>query len=140
TSGGSVSNLSASAETINLQVTLSAGQHIIATAGGSGPLTLTNLNRNVGATAVFVTGGGNISLTNSPLATNNNILGGWATVAGNWATYDANSNIIALPAASYLNVNAGGTIASNPLVNLRITNSGGNVTLAAAGTTDINSL
>ena len=78
-SGGSVTNFSANPQTLNLPLTLSAGNHVISTAGGAGALNLGGnpFSRNADGTVQFVKGGGSINFTGSGLNTVNGILGGW---------------------------------------------------------------
>jgi autotransporter-associated beta strand protein len=109
---------------------------------GSTRLSFSNFSRDAGATA-------NFSTLNGPLGTvanqirlktdgnqvtlTNGILGGWATVDSDWATYDANLGVLALNSSRYL----GDAVDGNwtPTVNAR---PGGAVTLTNNRT--INSL
>ena len=139
--GGSINSLSANSQTIRFPIVLASGNHTLSS-GGGGTLKLNGtITHSNGA---VVTMSGNINATGG-FSTNGNlngILGGWAIFANNWATLDVNSNVIAY--TGYTDVAGGGTIASNPAANVRIpfeTVSANNpVTLAAAGTTAINSL
>jgi autotransporter-associated beta strand protein len=135
---GSISNFSPSAQIINFPLMLTNGHHnIIGNAGGStlnlaGPVTLATA-----ASAAFDTG---VNVTGSGLTNLNGILGGWATMSPptTWASLDVNSNVVGYTA--FTDVAVGGFIVSNPVSNIRISSAGGNVTNAAAGTTDINTL
>jgi len=136
--GGSISNLAFNVETINLPLTLADGHHaIIGNAGGgslnlAGPVTL-----NGAASVSFSTG---VNTTGSGLANLNGILGGWATMQPptTWAALDGSGNVVDFTA--FTDVAAGGAIVSSAVSNVRVPDSGANVTLAAVGTTDINSL
>jgi autotransporter-associated beta strand protein len=142
--GGGITNTSPNSETVNLPVTLSAGNHFITTLGG-GQLNLTNLSRNKGGIVQFNTSSGSINLTGSGLANANGILGGWALIgvganAGDWASLDANSNVVAY--TGYTVLPSGGAttnIANGPANNVKLSASGGTAYLAA-GTTVINTL
>ncbi len=97
---------------------------------------------------------GAINLSGTGLSNTNGILGGWAgytTLAitpstanslnpTGWAALDGSGNVIPLANAGYTEAVAGGAIASAAASNVKITTSGAANTLAAAGTTDINSL
>jgi hypothetical protein len=134
--GGNITNLSGSAETISLPITLSAGKHAFANAGG-GPLNINGaVTRNPGAVAVFDTSGGAINVTGG-LDTNglNNILGCWATMGNDWATLDASSNVVAY--ADYTPI-AAGAIPNAPAGNLKYVSD--TAVLTAANGTAINSL
>ena len=134
--GGCVTNASLNIETIQLPLALSAGRHTFATAGG-GQLNLNGpVSRSIGATAVFAPVAGNINVTGG-LNTNglNNILGAWATLGGDWATLDENSNVVAY--TGYTDISSG-MIVSDASSNVRFTADTANIT-AAAGTL-INSL
>jgi len=136
--GGSINSASAGTETIRLPMVLANGNHTISS--GSGTLRLNgSITRSNGA---VLTMSGNINVTGS-LSTNgsaNGILGGWAVCSNNWATLDANSNVVAY--AGYTDVAANGAIPNNPSANVRILNNSGNTATAAlpASTTTINSL
>ena len=127
-------------------------------AGGSG--VTVNLNGGTASVlnlgAITVTAGGTVNFTlptGTQSATNgvttsalnaNGILGGWARAGDNWATNSTNAaggNVVAL--ASYSDVSVlGGSITSAAGSNLRVITGGtsGNMTPAAAGTTELNTL
>jgi autotransporter-associated beta strand protein len=132
---GSINNLCANAETFRSPLLIVDGNHKIVSSGG-GVLKLNGtITRSNGA---VVTMSGNINVAGG-LSTNgslNGILGGWAIYSNNWATLDANSNVIAY--AGYTDVTSG-TIADNPASNVRIPTAGGAIA-AGAGVTRINSL
>ena len=121
--------------------TLAAGTASAITRTGNSVLQMNTITRNAGASLTFSAPG---------IATTNNgndasgILGTWATIGGDWATNStggAGGSIIAFSA--YTDVNRlGGTIANAATANVRIIEAGAgtNVTLAAGGTTTINSL
>jgi autotransporter-associated beta strand protein len=132
-SGGSVINNSPNVQTINMPLTLAAGNHFFSTAGG-GQLTLSALSRNANSTLQFG-GSGPVNFTGSPLSLVNGILGGWAIFGNDWATYDGSSNIVAY--ASYTDVNTG-VVPTGSTVNYRYINDTGNLTNNAGIT--INSL
>ncbi|MDB5324222.1 MAG: hypothetical protein JWN40_5853 [Phycisphaerales bacterium] len=132
-----VTNSSTNLQTVNLGLTLNVGLHTFG--GGAGGLVLGGpLTHNPGGVATFTPGAGGITATG--VSNSNGILGGWATLAGtDWATRDANNKIVAYTA--YTDVAGGAAIASAAATNVRISvTNGSNVTLAAAGVTDINSL
>jgi hypothetical protein len=93
--------------------------------------------RGPGSIAIFTPGAGGITV---PTLTNTNgILGGWATVGGDWATKNASNQIVAY--TGYTTLTGTPTIASDPASNVRITaGTTGNIALAAAGTTDVNTV
>jgi len=111
-------------------------------------LNLGAITVNPGATVNFILPTGTQNATNGiTTSTPNNaagILGGWARVGNNWAINSTNAvggNITAL--ATYTDVSRlGGTITSSPTANVRLVDGGvtGNITPAAVGTTDINTL
>jgi autotransporter-associated beta strand protein len=134
---GNLSSASASAETISLPVVMASGLHKISTSG-AGVLKLNGaLTHGNGAVAVF---SGNINATGG-LTTNGasyGILGGWAALAsGDWATLDANSNIVAY--TTYVTNAAGTVIANNPAANIKIPQNG-SANSVNTGVTTINSL
>lgn len=133
---GSINNLSANPETIRAPLLLVDGNHKIISSGG-GVLKLNgSITRSNGAVMNMF---GNINVAGG-LSTNgsaNGILGGWAIYSNNWATLDANSNVVAYSA--YTDVAAAGTIANNPASNVRIPNAGGQINIASP-ITAINSL
>jgi autotransporter-associated beta strand protein len=133
--GGSVSNLSANAQTVNLPLTNAAGNHVIATASGAGALNFSGpFARNAGGTVQFVKSGGNLNFTGSGLANVNSILGGWAILANtDFAALDGSQNVVA---PSYTTVNSG-AIANGATVNYTSSGSG---TLTSASGVVINSL
>ena len=135
TYGGSVSNLSANAQTINLPFTNAAGSHILATASGAGALNFSGaFARKTGATVQFVKSGGNLNFTGSGLANLNGILGGWALYSNtDYAALDGSGNITT---PSYTSVNSG-AIASGATVNYTSSGSGA---LTSANGVVINSL
>ena len=85
---------------------------------------------------VFSPGAGNINVAGG-LNTNglNNILGAWATLGADWATLDADSNVV--PFTAYTDISSG-AIADNPASNVRYISDTANIT--AASGTRINSL
>ncbi|MDR3457543.1 MAG: autotransporter-associated beta strand repeat-containing protein [Verrucomicrobiae bacterium] len=132
--GGSVSNLSANAQTVNLPVTIGAGNHIVTTASGAGALDFSGaFARNTGATVQFVKSGGNLNFTGSGLANVNSILGGWAVLGGtDYAALDGSQNVVA---PGYTSVNSG-AIANGATVNYTSSGSG----TLTANNVSINSL
>jgi fibronectin-binding autotransporter adhesin len=136
--GGSISNQSFNIQTINLPLILVNGHHYIVGNVSGGSLNLAGaLTLGSAASASFTLG---VNTTGSGLANVNGILGGWATMLPptTWAALDGSGNVVDYTA--FTDVAAGGAIASAAASNVRITDSGANVTLAAVGTTDINSL
>jgi autotransporter-associated beta strand protein len=110
-------------------------------------LNLGAITPNAGGTVNFTLPTGTQSATNgitTSTTNTNSILGGWARVGNDWAINSTNAvggNIAAL--ATYTDVSRlGGTITSNATSNLRIITGGGsgNITPAAPGVTDINTL
>jgi fibronectin-binding autotransporter adhesin len=143
--GGNITNSSTNAQTISAPINLSTGNHVINTAAGSGTLGLSGaFTRSLGSTAIFTRTGGNINLSGSGLANDaTGILGGWAVTgiannSGDWATLDGSGNIVAY--TGYTAAEPGGTINSGTNQNIKISTTGANITMAAAGTTDINTL
>jgi autotransporter-associated beta strand protein len=137
TSAGDIVSASANGQTISLPVTLNSGKHLITT--GAAVLNLNGgVTQSKGSTAIFTDGGGGINVAGSGLANVNGILGGWATLGANWASVGGGNTIV--PYAAYTDVAGGGTIADGVATNVRIPTAGGAVTMAAAGTTTINSL
>ena len=135
---GSISNLSASTQTISLPLTLANGHHSIIAINSGIPVNLSAaVTLSPAASVSFST---DVNLTGSGLSTVNGILGGWATMSPptSWATLDGGNNVVAYTA--FTDIAAGDAIVSAPASNIRITSSGANNTLAAAGLTDINSL
>jgi autotransporter-associated beta strand protein len=134
-SSGSITNDSVLTQTINLGITLGAGNHTIAGGVGLALNPLGGLLRNPGGVANFTGAVTTTTIVND----SSGIIGTWATYDGmDWATVDG-GNIVAYSA--YADVASGGTISTNPASNVRLTAPVvGNVTLAAPGTTDINSL
>jgi autotransporter-associated beta strand protein len=135
-SSGNITNDSLVTQTINLGITLGGGNHTIA--GGVGGLALNpsgGLLRNPGGVVNFSGTVSSSTITNGSAG----IIGGWATFGGtDWATVDGGGNIVAY--SGYTDVAGGGTISSNPAGNVRIDTAGAEVTMAAGGTTDINSI
>ncbi len=133
---GSINNSSANNEAFHNQLLILDGNHRI-TSTGAGVLGLNgSITRSNGA---VVSMSGKINVTGG-LSTNgaaNGILGGWAIYSNNWATLDANSNIVTY--SGYTDVAAAGTIASNPASNVRIPSAGANISITAP-VTAINSL
>lgn len=133
--GGSINSASASTETVLLPLALANGNHTIGSSAGA--LKLNGLITH--SNGAVVTMSGNINVTGA-LSTNgsaNGILGGWAVYNNNWATLDANSNVIAY--TGYTDVSGGGTIPNNASANVRIPVNGTAISVGA-GTTTINSL
>ncbi|MFN3407973.1 MAG: beta strand repeat-containing protein [Limisphaerales bacterium] len=150
-SGGNIASHSASAQTINLPLTLSAGYHTITNAAGAGALNVAGtVTRNAGSTVQFIKGGGNLNFTGSGLANANGILGGWAGIGlglhvGDWAVLDGGGNVVAY---SGYTTKAGNTswalsnTGADAAKNIKINTSRGTATLngATAGTYDVNSI
>jgi autotransporter-associated beta strand protein len=137
-SSGNITNSSSSLQTINLGVTLGNGNHAI-NGGGSG-LALNpsgGLQRDPGGVVNFSGTVSTTTISNGP----SGIVGGWATFGTgttiNWATNNG-GNLEAYSA--YTDVSPGGTIASDPTANVRAITGGSAITMAAAGTTNINTL
>jgi fibronectin-binding autotransporter adhesin len=150
-SGGSITNFSPNAQSINLPLTLGDGVHYLVN-GAAGQLNLSGaITRAADATVVFSTNWGVIATTGSGLATdssyNGGILGGWAVIstganAGNWATLDAGGNL-----ADYTGYTAfnGGTSfgGTQPGRNVKIqsrSSTAGSLNGTTAGTYDMNTL
>jgi autotransporter-associated beta strand protein len=138
TSSSDIINDSSNDQTIALGIALSAGGHAISnfssTLNLNGPIT-----RGTGSTAVFTQLGNAINVAGSGLATSNGILGGWATTStGNWATLDGSNNVVDY--TGYTDIDAGGTIADNPLSNVRIAATTTGAIALDSSTTSINSL
>ena len=134
--GGNVTNNSTNAQTVNVPLTLAAGNHTFVTAAGSGTLSLAGaITRQVNATAVFTRNGGQINLTGSGITNTNGILGGWAVIGNDWAALDGGGNVAAYTGYTPIST---GALASDPTFNYRYIGDSGNLT-AATGTT-INSL
>ena len=136
-----VDNNSANLQTINLGLTLATGVHTFA--GGGGGLALNpagGLLRGPGAVATFDPEAGGISTTT--ISNTNGILGSWSRVGAgltaSWATVGVGNQIVGY--TDYTPVAAGGAITSNPASNIDIAVAGGPVTMAALGTTDMNTL
>lgn len=132
-------------------VQLTAGASTLAVASNGADVQVQMLGltaRSIGGTVDFVPAGASSSTNgiNDELdgfSLDNGILGGFATVKGaDWATIDANNNIV--PFTAYNNVALGGTIPNDPTSNVQITGgTAGTVKLAAGSpgnTTSINSL
>ena len=149
--GGSISNYSSSAQTVNLPVTYSAGNHMIATASGAGQLNFAGtLTRNANATMQYVIGGGAVNYTGSGLSAVNGIIGGWAVVglgsaAGDWATLSS-GNIAAYSSyttksggTSMALSSSGGNAANNFKINTR-SSTASTLNSTTSGTYDINTL
>lgn len=144
TTGGNITNSSVNAETVSLAITLGAGNHAISTTA-SGQLNLAGpITRSLGAQVVFTRNTGNINLNGSGFGLDaSGILGGWAVTGignntGDWATLDGAGNVVAFTA--YTPVAPATTISTGATQNIKISTNGGNITMAAAGTTDINTL
>lgn len=155
-SGGTITVGSVSNQAINLPVTLAAGNHAIATAGGAGSLTLPGaFLANAGATVQFDTSGGpiNCSLTNNAAG----VIGGWALFTPSssslinnnqnggalvdWAAAGSGA-VTAFGSYTTLSGNAA-KIVNSPASNVKITSggtSGNDDTMNASGTTTINTL
>jgi autotransporter-associated beta strand protein len=146
-SSSDIVNNSTNPQTISLGVTFDQGRHAVTTATTG--LTLNGaVTRATGSTVAFASGGGTIDVTGSGLTNdtsdNGGILGGWATIGGNFAALDVNNvdvtkhnNIVAY--TGYTDYAGGGTIASAASNNARIPTSGAAIT-TTAGTTNINTL
>lgn len=148
-SGGGITNLSPNNEAINLPVTLSAGNHVIATASGAGGLSFGGaFGRNPDATVQFVKGGGNIGFSSLGLV--NGIIGGYATIglglnAGDWATVSG-GNVAAYSSyttksggTSMALSSSGGNAANNIKINTR-SSTASTLNGTTSGTYDINTL
>jgi autotransporter-associated beta strand protein len=149
---GPASNFTTS-QTFN-HVTLNAGGSTIGvtTLGDGTVLNLGTMARNAGGTVMFALPTGPQNSTNGITLSNNNgnggILGGWATMANDWAinsTNAAGGNVAAF--SGYVDVTrlSSGvkTIASDVAANVRIvegTGGAANLAPSAAGATDINTL
>ena len=132
---GSINNLSTNAEMIRTPLLIVDGNHKIISSGGVLRLNGSITRSNGAVLNMF----GNINVAGG-LSTNgsaNGILGGWAIYSNNWATLDANSNVVAYTA--YTDVPVAGTIANNPASNVRIPTAGGQINIASP-ITAINSL
>jgi len=157
TVAGSAATITATANSFTTSqtfsgLTLNAGASgvtvTIPTSGSDGTvLNLGAITPNAGATVNFTLPTGTQSATNgitTDTTNTNGILGGWARAGNQWAVNSTNAaggNIAAL--TTYTDVSRlGGTIASNAGANVRIVEAGasGNISPAAAGTTDINTL
>jgi hypothetical protein len=113
THSGDIVNNSTNAQTISMPLTLAAGKHVITT--GNGGLNLSGaITRNPGSAVIFNPGSGAINVAGTGLTTSNGILGGWATIGGDWATLDGSNNVV--PYSNYTAALPGGTIANDPLV------------------------
>lgn len=136
--GGSISNASPNAQTINLPLTLANGHHYLIGNAGGGTLNLSGaITLGSAASATFSTG---VNLNGSGLVNVNGILGAWATMnpPTDWAALDGGGNVISY--TGYTDIIAGSAIVSAPSSNVRITDSGPYVTLASSTLTDINTL
>ena len=107
---------------------------------GSSTINLNALTRNAGSLRISED---NVATTDT-LNDATGILGGWATVGGSWATNSTNGPdgfIVGLTTFSDID-RLGGTIPNGSLLNARIIEAGttGQVTLAGAGTTTVNTL
>lgn len=156
--GGSITNFSANDQVFSNGITISAGNHFITTASGSGKLVFRGpITRNPGSVVIFTNFGGSIDLSASGLTTNAaQILGGWALMGSvygatnsgslneaivGWATLSATKLVIPLPIANYTIVSH---LTPGPLIpntdanaNVKITT---NTVYLGAGTTTINTL
>lgn len=133
-------------------LTLNAGGSAVTvsipTSGSDGTvLNLGAITVNPGASVNFTLPSGTQSATNgitTSMTNTNGILGAWARVGNDWATNSTNAaggNIIAY--TGYTSVNRlGATLLSAATSNVRIVSggTGGSLTPAASGTTDINTL
>jgi len=140
TTSSDIVNSSANDQTISLTgLTLDAGKHVISTTTNALNISAT-ITQNKGSTVIFVPGTGSINLTGSGLSNDaSGLLGGWATIGGNFAALDGSNHVVAY--AAYTGVIGGGTIASSTTANINITaGSGTAITMAAAGVTNINTL
>ena len=108
---------------------------------GAAVLQMNAITRNAGAAISF--GASGIATTDT-LNNAGGILGTWATVGSDWAVNSTNGADGSITAyAAYTNVDRlGGAIANGPANNVKIIEAGGGVgvTLAAAGTTTVNSI
>lgn len=122
-------------------VTLKQGNNaIVATSGTGGSMTLAlgTITPNAGGAVNFtLPASGAITVSNANV---NGILGGWATVGGSaWAT-NSSGNVAALT-TGYTTIASGTAIASDATTNVAITTAASGIsTMAASGTTDINTL
>jgi len=148
TSASDVVNGSTNDQLLNIGLALDPGKHLITT--GANALNLHGAITRVKGSAVgFSSGGGVINVAGSGLVNDGSaaggLLGGWgfivgnATTAGNFATIDGSNNIVAY--TGYTNLAGGATVASDATSNFRINaGSGTAITMAAGGTTNINTL
>ncbi len=124
-----------------LSTALTAGTASTITRTGNSVLQMNTITRNPGASLNFSAPG--IATTDNANDASG-ILGTWATVGGDWAMNSTGGADGAITAYSaYTDANRlGGSIANAATANVRIIEAGasGNVTLAAGGTTTINSL
>jgi autotransporter-associated beta strand protein len=97
-------------------------------------LTFSSLVRSAAATVNFTGTGLGVDTRNEIKFTSAPTLASWATYNGtDWASYDSTLGVVALPAASYSNINAlGSTINSSATANERINaaGTGGNIALS----------
>ncbi|MCW1924685.1 autotransporter-associated beta strand repeat-containing protein [Luteolibacter arcticus] len=135
--GGNITNNATTAQTVGLPVTLSPGNHSIATGTGAGTLNLTGtFARSTGSTLVFTKAGGDIHVTGSGLANNAaGILGGWALIGDAWASLDGSGNVV--PYSGYTGITAGAIPLASANLNYRHT--GTTTPLTAANGTTLNS-
>jgi len=146
--GGSISNFSANAQTLNLPVTIQAGNHTITTISGAGQLNISGVSsRNNGGTVQFFTSGGSINTTGSGLANDGSsgggILGGWAVIgpgnnAGNWATINGSGNVVAY--SGYTSESGSFTTASGGNFKVTQNNTTTKITQASGSFVDMNTL
>ncbi len=117
------------------------GTTYITRSAGSSTLNLNTIT--VGASSAVDFSGNGIATTDN-LNDASGILGAWATVNGSWATNSTNGADGAIVAyTGYTDIARLGSAVVGGTTNVRITdvgNTSGNVTLAAAGTTTINTL
>ena len=145
--GGSISNLSANAQTINIPLTLSAGNHVVVLGGGTGALNLNGaFARNTGATVQYFTNGaaGIIYGNNSGLTNDNSlgggIIGGWATIGGNWATNSPSTGIGAYSGYTVFSSGSSATAAAGSNYKFTVNNENFTLSPSSGNYIDMNSL
>jgi fibronectin-binding autotransporter adhesin len=144
-SGGNITNsngASGTAETINVPITFTGGDHTVTTSASSGQLTFGGtMTASTGATVQFTVSGGVINVTNAGLSNDGTtgVMPGWATVGTNLATINGSGNVVAYN--SYTSESGNFTAALN--TNYKITANNGTLTIAPEATTttaDLNSI
>lgn len=138
--------------------TVAAGSSAVAVDNNGGSSTTVNLgaiSRSAGGVVDFSAASGTLgttALVQTSTALSNGILGGWATVGGDWATKDGSNNIVALASGAYetsgtqanwaatenvsLAVNPAASVTSATINSLRMTG-GDTFTIASSNTLTI---